>query len=512
MLTLAQVLAALNPGDWMVALDLQDAYFHIPVLPAHRRYLRFMVGHEHFQFTVLPFGLTSAPRVFTKVMAVVAAHLRRLGVSVFPYLDDWLLKAGSPQTVVSHLQTTADLLHQLGFSINVPKSHLCPSQKLLFIGAVLDSARFRVYPPEQRVRDIQALIPIFQPLSRVSVRLTLRLLGLMASCILLVHHARWRMRALQWDLKFQWAQHQGNLSDHVLISEGTARQLQWWLTDRDWVNGRSLSLPQPEHVVVTGASLQGWGGHMGDAEIRGLWSPAEARLHINLLELRAIRLALKAFLPSVRGSVVQVFTDNTTAMWYCNKQGGVGSWILCQEALCLWQWLERQGVTLVAQHLAGSLNARADELSRRCMMDHEWRLNSDVAQGLFQRWGEPWLDLFAAEENAQCHQFCALEFPRRHSLGDAFRREWSCGLLYAFPPIPLLPRVLKKIKRDRAQVILVAPDWVRRYWYPELLSMSVDPPVRLPLQEDLLSQQQGTVLHPNLSSLHLHAWRLSGDS
>ena len=48
MLTLAKVLSALDPGDWMVALDLQDAYFHIPVLQAHRHYLRFMVGQEAF--------------------------------------------------------------------------------------------------------------------------------------------------------------------------------------------------------------------------------------------------------------------------------------------------------------------------------------------------------------------------------------------------------------------------------------------------------------------------------
>ncbi|KAJ1208810.1 hypothetical protein NDU88_004193 [Pleurodeles waltl] len=149
MITLAQVLSALDPGDWMVALDLQDAYFYIPILHAHRLYLRFVVGHEHFQFTVLPFGLTSAPQVFTKVMAVVAAHLCRLGVSVIPYLDDWLLKAPSPLTVVSHLQTTANLLHQLRFTINVPKSHLTPSQMLPFIRAVLDTVLFQAYPAKK---------------------------------------------------------------------------------------------------------------------------------------------------------------------------------------------------------------------------------------------------------------------------------------------------------------------------------------------------------------------------
>ena len=42
--------------------------------------------------------------------------------------------------------------------------------------------------------------------------------------------------------------------------------------------------------------------------------------------------------------------------------------------------------------------------------------------------------------------------------------------------------------------------------------MNICPPVRLPLRKDLLSQQQGRVLHLNLHTLHLHAWKLSGDS
>ena len=67
--------------------------------------------------------------------------------------------------------------------------------------------------------------------------------------------------------------------------------------------------------MVTDASLLGLGGHLGEVEIRGLWSPAEARLHINLLELRAINLAWKTFLSSIKERLVQVFTDNNTAMW-----------------------------------------------------------------------------------------------------------------------------------------------------------------------------------------------------
>ena len=88
-----------------------------------------------------------------------------------------------------------------------------------------------------------------------------------------------------WDLKSQWAQHQWDLSNQVQISEETATDLQWWLLNCDWVSGRLLSLPHPDLTVVTDALLLGWGGHLGEVEIRGLWSPAESQLHINLLEL-----------------------------------------------------------------------------------------------------------------------------------------------------------------------------------------------------------------------------------
>ncbi|XP_078544267.1 uncharacterized protein LOC144829009 [Lissotriton helveticus] len=55
----------ISPGDFMATLDLEDAYFHVPIHPAHRRFLRFTVAKSHFQFRVLPFGLLSAPRIFT---------------------------------------------------------------------------------------------------------------------------------------------------------------------------------------------------------------------------------------------------------------------------------------------------------------------------------------------------------------------------------------------------------------------------------------------------------------
>ncbi|KAJ1168361.1 hypothetical protein NDU88_000287 [Pleurodeles waltl] len=318
------------------------------------------------------------------------------------------------------------------------------------------------------------------------------------------------MRALQWCLRRQWSQHKGDLEGAVKISRDAAVDLKWWIASNNLSQGKPFAQSPPVATVITDASTLGWGAHLGDLEIKGLWSPEEQMFHINLLELRAVRLALKAFLPSLRGQSVQVLTDNTTTMWYINKQGGVGSYLLCREALRLWSWAKDHQICLVANHLAGVLNVRADSLSRQFSADHEWRLHPDQVCLIFQMWGFPRIDLFATRENTHCPLFCSLQYPVQGALGDAFLITWCDQLLYAFPPIPLIPRVLRKIRQDRAQVILIALDWPRRVWYSDLLQLSLCPPLRLPLRADLLSQSQGQVLHPNLQSLHLHAWRLNG--
>ena len=95
------VLNSIRPGDWMTSLDLQDAYLQVPVHHDSRRYLRFVVGGKPFQFRVLCFGLTTAPQVFTRIMAPVSAILHRHGVRMLRYLDDWLILASSKDRLSS---------------------------------------------------------------------------------------------------------------------------------------------------------------------------------------------------------------------------------------------------------------------------------------------------------------------------------------------------------------------------------------------------------------------------
>ena len=93
--TAQSVLQSLRPGDWMVSLDLQDAYLQVPVHPSSRRYLRFCVWDSVLQFRALCFVLSTAPQAFMLVMAPISAIVHRYGFRILRCLGDWLVLGSS---------------------------------------------------------------------------------------------------------------------------------------------------------------------------------------------------------------------------------------------------------------------------------------------------------------------------------------------------------------------------------------------------------------------------------
>ncbi|KAJ1143654.1 hypothetical protein NDU88_009959 [Pleurodeles waltl] len=75
-------------GDWLIRLDLKDTYLTVPIFPPHRRFLQFIWRDQVFNFTSLPFGLSSAPWSFTKMLKPVVEYLRSRGIRLIIYLDD----------------------------------------------------------------------------------------------------------------------------------------------------------------------------------------------------------------------------------------------------------------------------------------------------------------------------------------------------------------------------------------------------------------------------------------
>ena len=144
--TQGSVRSAIRSQEWTVSIDIHDAYLHVPMHQAVRKYLRFVVNKKVYQFTCLPFGLATSPREFTKLLRPVVSLLGQQGVKLHVYLDDWLIRADTPEQAQLHTQTTIKVLQFLGWIINFEKSDLTPSQDFQFIGMQFNTRRFTVAP------------------------------------------------------------------------------------------------------------------------------------------------------------------------------------------------------------------------------------------------------------------------------------------------------------------------------------------------------------------------------
>ena len=83
----------LQKGDFLIKIDLQDAFWSVPVSRASRKLMRFEWENTLYEFRTLAFGLGPAPWVFTKMMKIPISLMRKLGSRLMIFLDDMLLAA-----------------------------------------------------------------------------------------------------------------------------------------------------------------------------------------------------------------------------------------------------------------------------------------------------------------------------------------------------------------------------------------------------------------------------------
>ena len=325
---------------------------------------------------------------------------------------------------------------------------------------------------------------------------------------------RLRMRSLQWHLKSQWSPVSDPPSLPVALPEEARRDLSWWMVRDHLLVGVRFGTPAPDLHLYSDASSSGWGAHLLDQNVSGVWSAQEKLLHINLLEMKALFLALQAFQEDVAGHHVTAMCDNSTVVAYINKQGGTVSRPLCLLTSCLLRWTESFDVHLEARYLPGESNVLADVLSRRGqVVGTEWSLHPQVARALLHTWGNPSIDLFATCLNAKLPLYCSLVPDPQAVFEDAFRHPWDDLDLYAFPPFALVGRVIARVQQSsRVAMTLVAPLWPEKEWFADLLLLLTQPPLVLPCWDRLLRQPHCNLFHQGAHALNLHAWRLSSDT
>ena len=144
---LYSIAAMLPPREWMIKIDLKNAYPHIIVPPNIHKYFRLVVNSVTNQFRTLPFGLFTAPREFIKTLAPVEQLLRSWGIQIQAYLD-WMFRASSTLQDQPYAQITLQLSKTLGWTVNWDKCLLVASQQVDFLGLHFDLIQAVVTPPE----------------------------------------------------------------------------------------------------------------------------------------------------------------------------------------------------------------------------------------------------------------------------------------------------------------------------------------------------------------------------
>ena len=495
----------------MISLDLQDTYLQVPIHPESRRYLRFTMGGVPYQFRVLCFGLTTAPQVFTRLMAPISAILHRYSIRMLRYLDDWLILAGTRTTCIRARDRLLHLCEELGLQVNLRKSSLVPSQDMTYLGMQILSVWFVAKPTETRVVNLLNITEEFLSSPDPPAALWRRLLGHLSSLTLLVKGGMLRMRSLQIRLRSKW-----NFRDDCLrISWDPLCQedLLWWSWAIQQREGVDLSLPVPDLSFYSDASDVGWGAIVGEHQVSGVWTPSQRELSINLREMMAVQNDLLQFSSLLRGKTIALFCDNVTTVAYLRRSGGTRSQVLFLKAREILLWVEAMQITILPQFIQGSLNTRADLLSRpNLVIGSEWTLHQEVVQDLLHQWPAI-IDLFATSLTARLPVFFAPAWEPKAAEVDAFLQLWDNLQAYAFPPIAIIGRVLLKLRASHhCDLTLIAPFWPQREWFPDLLELLSDIPIELPKRRDLLRQPHFHRFHENLQMLHLTAWRLSSDS
>jgi hypothetical protein len=263
--TVRSIRQSIQPKDWIFSIDLSDAYLHVPLHPACHRYLRIALSPTKvYSFTVLPFGLNTAPLVFTRIATALAAHLRQQGVRVHVYLDDWLFLAQDKHRLLKSIPWILEFLESLGLLINKSKSRLEVSQSFEYLGLHFETCSASVRPADHLITKlIAAAAPQSLP-EFITPRLLMKHIGLINFMADFVPLGRLFLRPIQHWLASQWCQRTGDLDVSLQTNQPLSQALAKW-TDRTWLQSEvPLVPPRPTLTLCTDASLVGWGGGAWD--------------------------------------------------------------------------------------------------------------------------------------------------------------------------------------------------------------------------------------------------------
>lgn len=487
--------AMMQPGDFMFTVDMKSGYHQIPLKPSFRRYCCFQWGGRVYRWRVLPFGLSSAPRAYTKLSRCMLAYWRAQGIRTSNYIDDFIFFAASMAAALELRDRVLRDMAMFGWHISLSKSRLHPAQRVLFLGFDFCSVPMcHVMVPASKLQALRALLA--RALDRhhrgksMSGFEVAKITGTLQSMRFAVSPVSLFTRALyRWQASLPKDDQQRLVfSARQLLTPASALELQFWQRQLHAWNGATLRPGTYSRVLYTDASGMGWGGLVQRVLSRSeepatmkasqLWEEVESVDSV-FTELQGLRHALHTFAYTLAGTHVLHRTDSVSTYWVVANAGSRRSERLSVLARQIWFLCLQHSISLSSQYVGKDviIQKGADLLSR-WQDDCDCGLHPHIFAHLWSHIGPLHVDRFASSYNVQADPstgkplLFTSRFLERGSLGmDALVASWRGVKNYAFPPPSILDRVVQLIADQAVDTLLICPRWPSQSWWPLLMSL-----------------------------------------
>jgi hypothetical protein len=387
-----------TPHCWYSKLDLSNCFLSFPLHPSALPYFIFRFEGQLYQFVRMPFGLCSAPRICTEMLAVVAYRMGLDGIeALIRYLDDFLFLDGSESASQGSLASAMRIFDEFGLVVNPEKTE-GPAQRITFLGVLFDSTSQTVACTPERVCELITLL--HASVARRSIRLSAleSLIGKLQFATQVLPGFRPFTHRLQAVLNARLAsiaRGRGGVRRHefaravarVRVDTGFRADVSFWLSHlRGW-NGKQRwrSARSAPFVFASDASLGGFGFYLETTPpaadvtqwpvhlrvgsgFMGVYSPEDSFLHasssqMTWCEMFAVFAALTTYADVLRDTCVLFLVDNQTDVHVLNKQA-TRSERLAGLLRAIYALSLEYNISIYARHRPGVENVLADFLSR----------------------------------------------------------------------------------------------------------------------------------------------------
>ena len=194
-------------------------------------------------------------------MKPVFGHLRSLGYLSVIYIDDTYLQGQTYEECCNNVQSTSNLISELGFCINEDKSEFRSSKQLVFLGFVLNSVTMRVYlteaKQEKKVSKIQSVLKNVRKRGDCKgIRRIDRATGIFLHCHTICYGIYTKILEHEKSIALKHAK--GSYEAKMEVSQVAISDLQWWMASAKDNKGSPVHISPPQITVTTDSSLIGW--------------------------------------------------------------------------------------------------------------------------------------------------------------------------------------------------------------------------------------------------------------